>query len=429
LAPDPQAAALSEPAQCTAVGFHGVELIAWAREGVGSEAPASQRIHPCFPRGFSDPGAAVAGPTLDPGTYEIVARGVKGDGQGWLDSLLDVDSNDAVPHCLDPGRCEAGFLACDCDVISVREGETLRLTEFVLAAPSECDDGVDNDRDGLVDHFDPACEIGDLEGGDASVAQLEVVVSFLGQNVHATCNDVGISRLLIDIDSQHPRDFPCTTNAIAFTETLASGPHTLTVTGARASGGAVTETRSMEFAIADGGGGFFEFPVDFGQETFLEPIEASLRILPRFEPFVGAPFDRACEPIPDFFGTLRLTDVSIAVLDSRGNPLSRPLQARTGEPLDGTVIACPNIILATDPVVWNGFLAEVEAMSETGEVCFSNVGTPEPLVPGENPIIVPRRLLDSDDDGVGDTPPAGCEDCQSDADCPEGVCEQGICRF
>jgi hypothetical protein len=68
----------------------------------------------------------------------------------------------------------------------------------------------------------------------------------------------------------------------------------------------------------------------------------------------------------------------------------------------------------------------IEALSTAGEVCFSNVGAPALLAPGDVMGLYMPRVY-----GPEGEVPATCRDCEVDADCgleDELFCVAGVCQ-
>ncbi len=443
-------------ADCSRVGISAVEISTFNALGT----LVDQRVRACFPPGFEDPDATVAGPALPPGRYAVVVRGVRRDRVGWYDiDLLDVpvaedqpddptldpteggDDGDGAslpseealpgllgaPNCTRDGDaevCPPGYLVCDCRFIEVVEGKTLPLRDFELPPPPECENGIDDDLDGQVDIFDAGCRGSDREDADVNSAQFRLLATLLDRNPNAFCVGVGIARFDIRIDGEPVLDPICRIDPIFFSADLVSGEHVLEVAARNAAGELVTEPESFTFEVPKGGGGFFPFEVDFSADDFIEPLVERAPLSLQYIPYPGAPQGRGCDT--NLFGQLDLAQVRIRLLDSRGEPLPEKVHTEpAGLPLDGTPIACPSAVLLTEPLTWGAYHVEVEALSSEGEVCFSNVGNPERAAPRESRVLnIPRVLVDGPN---GPTPPPSCEDCSSDADCQAGTCQHGIC--
>ncbi|MBC8069680.1 MAG: hypothetical protein IAG13_15190, partial [Deltaproteobacteria bacterium] len=122
---------------------------------------ADQRYFPCYlPRFAERDGADVGGPNLGDGRYAIEVRGVQRDGVEWIAST-SVPS-DPARRCdpdLDEPVCRPEDIACDCHDLDLPDDTDDWPHTFLLAAPAECIDGVDNDRDGLVDAQEGGCRL------------------------------------------------------------------------------------------------------------------------------------------------------------------------------------------------------------------------------------------------------------------------------
>jgi hypothetical protein len=433
---------LASPADCSSVGVMDVEIITRDPFGI----VVDRRKRPCFARAFGDPEATVGGPELPPGPYAVEVRGVRRDGVGWVEPLSPLDELELeadrgcvpeldVPSGEQQPSCRLDSLVCDCAFVEVADGRSVRLDDFVLDAPPQCDDGVDNDLDGLVDAFDPACRLGRSRGElyakeDTVVvpnAQILVRPSLLHDNPVVTCSGLGISRFVVTLDEGSTLAEPICADVLrqvfqasAMVEPGAS--YVLQVVAVDFSRQPLTATKELRIDVPPGGGGRFTIDVDFGPEDFLAPIVASSRILPRFSPFEGAGYVRQCSPAPnvDAGGLLELTEVRMRLLGARGQPLS-PAAKLSDEvtPLDGeTDLACSSTF-QTEPLLWGEHLVELEALSPEGEVCFSNVGDPQLAAPGETALVVPRVF----------PLPDSCRDCTVDSDCRNpGVCDEGVCK-
>lgn len=427
-----EAAALVSPVQCSDVGLIAVQIT--ARDELGTVV--DQRLRACFPPGFDDPETTIAGAPLSPGPYAVEVRGVRRDNVGWTRELGTLEEMEPNPGCRpEPGlspaeqdpQCDLEALSCDCMFLEVEAEQTVALTDFQISPPPQCEDGVDNDRDGLVDDFDPSCRVGGqsaTESQDISAVQFALDVSVLDGNDVATCAGLRISRFVITIDDGQVLAEPACRldGTIFFTEELASGPHVVQVVATDGTGQALTEAKEFSIEVQEDGGGLVSLAIDFAAAEFLDPIVAPARLLVGFLPHPDAEFSRGCAPVPlTGGGMLTVEDVRIEMLGPHGEPLDPPVELSDGSPLDGqTPIACPAGELTTESLSWGEYLLEIEGRSEAGEVCFTNTGTPAVTAPNSTfSVVVPRV----------DPPPPSCRDCEVDGDCAIGfVCDAGICR-
>ena len=405
---------------CTRVGVVEVEVTAINRLG----GVRDQRRFPCFPHDFDDPGETQAGPTISPGDYELVVRGVRRNGVGWTSAPAEwvrcVDRPDGprCQGCVDdpddpdgPPQCHEGILSCDCRFVRVVEDETVTIDDLRLAAPPECQDGIDNDQDGLIDDADPGCMRGSGEADDISEVQIRMNVGLLGHNRNALCSGLGISRFSISVDGEEIGRPLCTLDTMFFTIELDEGEHVLEVVALDPSGEPLTHPETFTFESSEAGG-FVETSLDFGDADFLQPIQASTTVPLSFSDDAS----RGCAPV---LGGLVIDQVRIEALDARGEPLPSPVQLDDQTPLDGSAFGCPSGLLRTEVLNWGGYLVSIEALSAEGEVCFATP-SPEPLAPSQTrSFAIPRT----------DPVPDSCRDCQVNADCAGGTCEDGVCRL
>lgn len=405
--------------ECTRVGVVEVEVTAWNALGLVQD----RRRYPCFPRNFQDPDNTQAGPTIAPGQYQLVVRGVRRNGVGWTSDLVDPDRNDdgdedlfLPPRCEEgPGgaQCEPGFLSCDCRFIEVVEDQTVVIRNFVLDPPPECEDGIDGDADGLIDSADPGCMNGSGESDDIAEVQVRIQPSLLGHNPNVLCSGVGVAFFSVSIDGNEVVRPECTLDPIFFTRALESGEHLLEVVALGADEQPLTHPEMHAFEVPEGGGGFVDTQVDFGDADFLQPIVASTTVPLSFQSGGDLP-PRGCAPL---VGSLTLDQVRIETFDARGEPLADPLVLDDGTPLDGTAFACPPAVLRTETLDWGGYLVAVEALSPQGDVCFATQAL-QPLAPGQTRSFEIPRV---------EPIPASCRDCDVDADCAGGQCDNGVC--
>ncbi|RMG96917.1 MAG: hypothetical protein D6705_10080 [Deltaproteobacteria bacterium] len=403
----PEGVALRAPWQCTEVGLFRVLVQTWTEDGA---VLLDERDHRCFPASFDDPDAAVAGPSLPPGTYQVRLQGVRRDGVAY-----------APPE---EGRFAPGVTVIG-DVVVENPDTTIRLLDEgddpVLGAPLPCDDGVDNDRDGFVDESDLGCRagLGTSEDDPVQLLQVRLAPTFFSKNpnMHGAeaCLAVGVDRFEVrTTDGELLGEPPCaeTVGRAAFlTWVAAEVPEGVDVTAVASDG--TPRTVSKRFDLAAGGLTVVE--VDFSDADFLEPVVAPFGFVLRFE---GGSTD--CSD-PDE-GTLEIPEVRITVLGAHGEPVSPPVTTEGGMVLDGAApMACPTAAVITEPLPWGGYLVVAEALSDEGDVCFATT-SPVPAAPG-TPIAFVADL-----DRI-EPPPASCRTCESDGECDPGlVCTaDGLC--
>lgn len=163
---------------------------------------------PCSAAAVQD-GGTVDGSPLPPGRYAIELRGVDRADNTWEDpSLAPLDPDEIHNGCNavnDYTECRPTELVCDCLELEVDdEDSTVTLPEFVLEPPPECVDGIDNDRDGLIDSRDPACAVdGGIAGEGIAVGltEMRIALSFLSENPNANCSSVRGGNFLVRVAS------------------------------------------------------------------------------------------------------------------------------------------------------------------------------------------------------------------------------------
>ncbi|MBL8948556.1 MAG: hypothetical protein JNK45_35620 [Myxococcales bacterium] len=405
----------SQPAtaalQCTSLGINTVRIRVVDENG----NVADDSYHACFARGFDDPEATVAGPALDAGRYAVEVRGVQRDLQPWAPNLT---ADDPLTSCnLDDVACDPRDIACDCVEFEARDDHTERLTDFVLTAPDECIDGIDNDRDGLLDANDPSCGLDvtpGREGKPVSKVQFQVLLSLFDDNPLATCTGLGLSDLRARVCVRAPGDDPAPCDAEAtevgltcrereptyFEQTLPEGSYTLEIVGRDRGDVVLTRPVLFPLTVAPGAGAFVPIDVDFPASAFEPPIEDESDFTLQYEDGSGATRG-GCEPSGNEPGPT-IETLSIEVLDAHGGKLPTPVTLSDGTPLDGTPIPCFQQEVTTERLIWGGYSIAIRARAADGTVCFAT-DTPLRLAPKSISLPVPRVL------GSDGKPPASCE--------------------
>ncbi len=427
LADPNQAAELTSVKQCADVGVSRIRVTTWRQD----DSILDRREYACFPGAFES-GDAVEVPALPDGEYIVEVEGLRRTGEPWA-CIVDPDAAEQDP-------CVAFAEAS----VTVAEG-TLPTVEVALLQPRQCDDGVDNDRDGRVDSKDPACILDPegLESADASVTLFQISVSFLDNPAVEPAN-VSVDALALAVDdvplaevtaseldtSQWPFRLPLQT------ESYEPGVHVFSLVGVDGSGDPVTSAFEVEFSVSEQSAGFVLETFDFGDEQFLEPIvepfSASLALLLDASDSTGP----ACKLGGSLDGTpisieqtwFRVTDEGEQALDAAALGLTGSASGGAITPVDeagGWIsFACPTSTVASVPLTWGNYAIEIEGKI-AGVACFSSEGA-QPLAPvgqsGAQSINLTRIV---DDQGV---PPAGCEECSQDSDCSGQICDAGICK-
>ncbi|NVB37543.1 hypothetical protein G6O69_06845 [Pseudenhygromyxa sp. WMMC2535] len=427
---------LQSVTQCAEVGLGTIEISAIAADG--SVEKVSRFA--CFPSPFAD-GDSVEGPVLEPGEYTFELTALRRSGLEWTCDEEDEEAGACV------GRASAGPT-----LVSVGLQPSV---EFVLLAPPECDDGVDNDGDGRVDSKDRSCQSDPTgpEDGDIGTVSFQLSLTMLDSPVVLPRN-VRANTVRIDIDGETVEQFTASDLELSswpfrlplFAERLDPGAHTLSVVllgGAQQDSAELSESLSIDFEADDEQAGYVVERFDFSSDRFLEPIEDDFRVILSEIPYPGATESSAttCQLLDgealDAM-RLRVRDESEQVLDAA----SLGFDAVGGADVDDGWIELPCLVapLSSSALIWGGYTLEAQGLLG-GEVCFDStyhgvLGPDEldyvgvvPLAPQGNDNaqnLYLQRVVD--DEGY---PPAGCVECSVDDDCLEGAsnlrCEQGLC--
>jgi hypothetical protein len=403
--------------QCSELGISHVRV---TTIDLADRTEVDSREFPCFPTAFNTPEGTVNGPEVGPGEYDVTIVGLTRRG------LTRKDDESAEPR----GR--------DKRTISVREsGEGQLADAFRLVGIDECDDGIDNDRDGAIDDGDLACRQGETrEGLDNSATLFTFQATLLGGNPNATCNGLGLTslRVILDGDVAAAQQIPCTTVLQSFSAFLEPGTHTWAVQGVGPGGVAVTrEITGDQFEIGALGYGFVPIAVDLGIETFLESFSEALRFSIEYQPYEGAPVNRPCDVTGLDFGDLVLGTTIVTLLDANGGEVMSVTLADATMDEDATfplAATCTDFdrVRSTSEIPWSATASEraysmkIETWAAADDPmvaapCFSNSAAPMQLAPGISPAIaVPRTRTDG-----------ACADCDSEDDCSR--CEDRVCKL
>lgn len=240
-------------ANCAESGLFQVRARIFSQPGIFVD----ERVYPCFSEALEGDEGRVSGSTLDPGHYAIELRGIDRASRPWDDAILIVDPDQAEHRgCAPEGpgpECRPNERVCDCMRLDVdadglgtvvdgvaqggEDGDPPTLV-FSLDPPGECEDGIDNDRDGRVDEGDPSCLVafGDgTEGLPVGVTELQLDLSLLGNSPLETCiPNIGGIQVNLDTDDgpvQLLEDY-CRLDSPYFASVLLPpGPATFSVVG------------------------------------------------------------------------------------------------------------------------------------------------------------------------------------------------------
>ncbi len=404
--------------QCSELGISHVRVTTVDR---ADRSEVDSREFPCFPKAFNTPEGTVNGPQVGAGEYDVTIVGLTRRG-------LTRKGADAEP------------LGRDRRTLTVNEsGEGQLANMFRLVGIDECDDGIDNDRDGGIDDGDLACRQGEpREDLDNSATLFTFQATLLGDNPSATCSGLGLTslRVILDGDVAAAQQIPCTTVLQSFSAFLPPGKHSWAVEGLGPGDVPVTQQivgAGSEFEIGALGFGFVPIAVDLGIETFLAPFNEALRFSVEYQPYEDTPLDRPCDVTGLDFGKLVLGATIVTLLDENGVEVMSVMLADADMDEDATFpleATCTDFdrVRNTTEIPWSGtagqraYAIKVETWAAADDPmaaapCFSNKAAPMQLAPGISPsIIVPRTRTDGT-----------CADCTSNDDCTR--CEDRVCKL
>lgn len=327
--------------QCSGVGVSRVEVLVLGRDMTVCDGVFDQREYPCRPSAFAA-GQPVDGPTLEPGEYTLLVRGLRRTGEAWRcpidipveenliedgEVVLDKDGNPVKTLVCEEAEDPEDTPSCLVrELVDVTIGEDGQLTmidgaavsiddpapvEVVLVAPPQCDDGIDNDLDGKVDGKDPGCLVppavgatADSESAENGVALFRPSVSFLDNEAVKPFN-VGVDYVLLEVEVEvEVEGQPGTqTQWIEFAEIadweldLGEWPFGVPLlsfdpglydalntefpgraTALGASHQALTQAIDFSFTVNEEQVGFVTDHFDFTGDRFIDPIVAPLRL-------------------------------------------------------------------------------------------------------------------------------------------------------
>jgi hypothetical protein len=393
--------------QCSDVGIFAVRVtvssgdaVVWVDE------------YPCF-------STVVEGPTLEPGEYTIEVQGLRRNGSPWaFDPAVDL----AVDR-----------IAYASTSVIISDGGLANI-EVGMRPPLGCDDGIDNDVDGVVDMQDPGCEIDNIQApsefNDVDVTLFDLGVTFLGSPIVKPAN-VNVQSFRLEVDGELLAQV--TAGQLDYTKwafqlpllagEFEGGEHVLSVT-AVGQDGVLTEAQTRPFTTVDGQGTYVNEEFDFGAEQFLEPVVEPLEF--GFLPKCAAG------------GLLALETMRIRILDENGDPLPLEpggLQLSATElmsvpivfepqlpPEEGWVtFDCPSSHVTSNPLLWGRYHIEAQARLAS-VVCFETPAVELAPQPVSAQTITLERVMNN---GV----PA-CPECVNDVDClpvADKMCDEGLC--
>lgn len=435
------AATLETVEQCSRVGVSKVRVTTLlGGDDVCTGTVVDAREYPCFSSDLS-----VEGPTLEPGEYTLLVQGLRRTGEPWYCQLDDpmvatVDGEDTLVCVPDP-EAEPCIARATTKVI-VAEG-SLPSLEVDLLSPPECDDGIDNDRDGRVDSRDPACilDVTGPEAADASVTVFQTSVSFLDSAAVKPFN-VGVDALVLEVSgeplaviadyeldlTQWPYRLPL------LAQGLDPGSYEFSITAVDAGLVPLTQAFTLPFMVDEDQAAFVLGQFDFTDDRFLEPIvqpisfSASLLLSP------GASTGPSCElgghtadnqPImiervwvqvtDDANQTLDAATLGLTGLAAIGGPIT-PVD----EPGGWVSFECPSSVVSSAPLTWGAYDIEVQARIGA-QACFSIPMTELAPQPTSAQDLYLERVL------VDDEPAVACHECDDDGGCSGQICVNHVC--
>lgn len=416
---------LADAEQCSRAGLRHLELLTYDTS-TEARTLVSLQGAPCFPGGFEDPETTFGGPALADGDYVVVLRGVQNHPQRspWVTTVP------LPPECAgagldDPSRCQPcnaeataclpGFDVCTCRSVTVRAADEAPIVDFVLSAPPECSDGIDNDGDGRTDADDESCEVARtcppgtatcLPSESTAVERNTLVleVRWLGvpesEVPQGTCTHLDVSTVTVSLardgEIVWEGSVPCDARSLedrVFTLDLPPATYAVGVVTYGGDGEERTVPRSLELSLLPGPN---PLPLEIWGEEFVEPL-------------VGAATLALCEGTDPV-----ITHARVEVLGPRG--LAAEVVDAEGRPLDGSILPCTSIV--TEPLTFGLFAVEATLMAGDVE-CFGTGSSKPRLWPGAvTPILAPEVLGGE-----------GCPACLYDVHCgPAEVCIASQCQ-
>lgn len=419
--PEPQDEEMTNPSVCARSGVSQVEVwvIDESRPGGFAEKVVDAFRRPCFPERFRRSGGAVRGATLSPGDYTMIVAGARANNAAWgpcaagdgdpscegssIQSYLEAADDAGLSLCND-GECDAALDTCDCADFTVVADRVVRIPDFVLPAPPDCEDGIDGDEDGLVDALDPGCQLGVSESTPVLNPEISLSLSVLSGNPNAGCKSLGLGSLALAIDGEPLDRILCDVGISRFSTPLSIGEHQLAVIGLDGSSAEATVEKVFDFVVNDRG--VTEpalIDVDFADVDTLEPIDA----LVSFQLQLQLP--DSTETVSCLDERITADDFRVRLLDLGGEPILPSPQSAIGR-LNAASLSCEleggntlgvASISTLEALRWGGYLLELEVYNADGELCWSNADDPTPLAPQESVSVVALPV-----DGA----PAGCFD-------------------
>lgn len=401
--------------QCTELGISRIRVT--TRDAAATIV--DERDFSCFPAGFEDTDAVAPGPAVGAGTYTVTltaisrlgvpftaddAGGSSSGGGGGSDTGATTTSGSGS----DPA--DEKVIAFDAKEIVIAEtGQGTRVTDFRIVGVAECDDGIDNDLDGYTDLSDPSCRgsrVAD-EQSDIATAQITIRPHLLGDNPNATCSGLGLRSIDLELAGPTPlaQRITCTTTSQTFSDDLAPGDYTLSITGV----GFDDATRAVipldpkvaAFNLAPSGFRSVDVDADFSIPTFLAPIDAGFSFSIEYQAADDALPLTSCSPVAD---GLVLDQVRITIVDQDGAPVPSAAVLADPDPpilLDGATLPCTDLlkVRSVAPLVWDDTPGNYSALGVVVEAfpagsntpCYGNADAPTPAAPNASfSIRVPR---------------------------------------
>lgn len=432
--------ALTEPAmappltsveQCAQVGVSKIRVTTFLGDVCTGVIVAEQEF-PCF----SD----ALGPPLEVGDYTLLVEGLRRTGEPWSCHYDECNPDPLGPP---PSTCVARTTA----ELSVSESGTLPELDVVLLSPPECDDGIDNDRDGRVDDRDPACILNAAgsESADASVTLFQTSVSFLDSPAIEPFN-VGVDALLLEVSdeqltvvadyqldlTQWPYRLPLLSRA------LDPGSYEFSITAVGAGLVPLTQPFTQAFVVEEDEAAFVLGNFAFTDDRFLEPIIQPIAFTTNLLLSPGATTGPSCD-LGGYVGVppnqeirsldrlwVRVTDGSqaldAATLGLTGFAATGPIMP-VDEPGGWVSFDCPTAGVKSAAITWGGY--DIEVQGRIGaDTCFATpqISDLAPQPTSAQDFYLDRVLVDG-------LPPAACIECVDDSGCTGQVCVDNVCVY